>query len=91
MSPKPTPAIAILEKVITAADVTASGLDSFAEFASLFDAIKQLSEEHTTVNGLATIGLHLAEDLGSLYEHQNKILENELASLRPVKTIGEAA
>lgn len=73
---------AALSKVISAVNVTSLAASSFYDLSSLFKAIQKLSDEHTTVHGLATIGVYLTDDWGSLNDCEREQLEKELSSLR---------
>lgn len=73
---------AAITKVISAINVTSLAASSFYDLSSLFKAIQKLSDEHTTVHGLATIGAYLTDDWGTLNDCEREQLEKELSTLR---------
>ncbi len=82
---------AALKEVISAVDATSLAKSCFYDQSGVFEAIRKLADEHTTIHALAGIGKYLDDDWGNLNDCEREELEGELASLRALKTEGAAA
>lgn len=88
----PASSDAAFKKLFSIVDDTSSlAGESLRELASILEAIKTLSDEHTHVHTLAGIGQDLADNRISLNEFQREELDAQLASLFPIHSEGVAA
>lgn len=71
------------ELVLRAHDVSSLGRSTFADLAGLFNAIKELSREGSTVHRLAGIGAYLADDWANLNDCEREALEAALEMHTP--------
>ncbi len=76
---------AALKNVISAVDTASLAKSCFYDLAEMFEAIKKLSDEHSTVHALAGIGKYLADDWGGMHDRQREQLASEIEPLRALK------
>jgi len=77
------------EHIKVATDAAVSALNSanlaqgtFADLASMFEAIFKLTNEHDLAHRIASIGKYLAEDWANMCDCQREELEGKVAALR---------
>lgn len=70
------------EAVSQAHNATSLAYSCFADLATLFQAIADVSDEHSQAAKLAKIGLYLAEDWANLHDSERESLEPRMDALR---------
>lgn len=82
---------AALDAVRAVSDTTSMEEECFIRLSGLFGAIKQLSDEHSTVHSLAGIGEYLADEWLDLSMSERDNLKESWNSLLAIKAEGGAA
>lgn len=76
---------AACKAVVSAIDVTSMEEDCFIKLSGLFDAIKQLSDKHSTIHSLAGAGEYLADEWLDLSMSERDSLRKSWNSLKAIK------